>query len=270
MVIPALVPPLRGLSVIVTRPREQAEPLCTRIEQLGGEAIRLPSMAIAASEPAALALTEFDWIIFLSANAVQHGRHHISKSATTRIAAIGTATAAALASAGIPADLVPAAGSSSETLLAHPEFAATAGTRILVVRGVGGRELLLQTLRERGAVIAVLEVYQRQLAVPDPAYLAEIESTWQEGGTWVATATSVEALENLARLLSAAGRKLLQATTLVVASSRIESAAQALGLQGEILLAPGADDLATIGTLERWQTRARVVQVRQASGNFVV
>jgi uroporphyrinogen-III synthase len=258
MVIPALVPPLRGLSVIVTRPAQQAESLCASIEQAGGEVVRWPTIDIAPREVAAdIAQQAADWIFFLSANAVQHGAQHIVRG-TAKIAAIGKTTAAALAAVDIEVDLIPEEGSSSEALLAHPDLTVSTHARVLIVRGRGGREILRQTLQERGATVEVLEVYERLLPAIDDARREALETAWQEGGTWVATATSVEALENLTRSLSPRGLELLQRTPLVVASQRIETAAHRLGLQGDILLAPGADDLATLGTLERWQTRARV------------
>ena len=64
-------------------------------------------------------------------------------------AGYGGTTAAALLAAGRPADFT-AAKADSEGLLADPAFADVAGRRILIVRGVGGRELLARSLRARG------------------------------------------------------------------------------------------------------------------------
>src|SRR5438105_1278810 len=122
MVIPALLPPLRGLSVIVTRPAHQADSLCASIERAGGEVIRWPTIDIAPLEQAAgIEHAPADWIFFLSANAVQHGARHIVRG-TAKIAAIGKTTAAALAAVNFQVDLVPEEGSSSEALLTHPDL----------------------------------------------------------------------------------------------------------------------------------------------------
>ena len=94
-------------------------------------------------------------------NAVAHGVHLIEKSATTRVAAIGKATAAALAADSLPADIVPEAGFNSEALLAHPDLTLASGARVLIVRGAGGRELLQETFAARGLVVETREVYQR-------------------------------------------------------------------------------------------------------------
>ena len=109
--IPKIVPPLTGVTVLVTRPAAQGAALCAEIERLGGSAIAFPAIEI---EPLAIAAAtapvEFDLIVFVSVNAVEHGAARVSKGPQTRIAAIGRATAAALAAAsrrGRPCSKVP-------------------------------------------------------------------------------------------------------------------------------------------------------------------
>ena len=145
-VIPKVLPPLTDLTVLVTRPAAQCAVLCEEIVRQGGNAIAFPAVAI---EPLAVQATvasvDYDLIVFVSVNAVEHGARHVTKGARTRIAAIGRATAAALAAAELAADIVPEAGFTSEALLAHPELQLTSGARVLIVRGAGGRELLKET-----------------------------------------------------------------------------------------------------------------------------
>src|SRR6185312_7929856 len=97
-VIPKVLPPLTDLTVLVTRPAAQCAVLCEEIVRQGGSAIAFPAVEI---EPlaiaAAVAPVEFDLVVFVSVNAVEHGARQISKGSRTRIAAIGRATAAALA-----------------------------------------------------------------------------------------------------------------------------------------------------------------------------
>lgn len=253
--IPRIVPPLTGLSVLITRPAAQAVPLAAAIEQLGGAALLLPAISIVPIE--ATLVVDHDLVIFVSVNAVAHGARFITKTATMRIAAIGKATAAALAEAGLAVDLVPESGFNSEGLLAHPELNLAASSRVLIVRGAGGRELLQETFVAHGCPVTTLDVYQRALPAIDAAQRDAIEASWAEGGIDVVTATSVETLQNLLSLLSERGRELLKTTPLLVASRRIMSAAAEMGLRGECVLAAGADDAALIGALSYWHGRAR-------------
>ena len=75
--------PLSGVRVLVTRPAAQAQSLAQRIEQAGGEAIRFPTLEIAAAcDVAALErvltdIARFDLAIFISPNAVAHGLAHL-------------------------------------------------------------------------------------------------------------------------------------------------------------------------------------------------
>jgi uroporphyrinogen-III synthase len=195
-------------------------------------------------------------VVFISVNAVEHGLPLLQRTPTTRFAAIGRATAAALAARGAPADIVPADDFTSEALLAHPELNLTAGLRAQIVRGVGGREALHDALLAQAVVVETLEVYRRVRPTPEPAWLAALEQQWAETGIDVVTATSVETLQNLRELLSDHGRRLLRDTPILVLSRRIAAAAAELGLRGECVLA-AADEPSIIGALSRWRARAR-------------
>lgn len=253
--IPLVVPPLTGLAVLITRPAPQAALLAAAIEQRGGSALLLPAIDVVAIEASAVA--GHDLVVFVSVNAVAHGARCITKTTTMRIAAIGKTTAAALDAAGLPVDLVPESGFNSEGLLAHPELNLVASSRVLIVRGAGGRELLQETFTAQGCSVETLEVYQRVLPSIDAAQLGAIETAWAEGGIDIVTATSVETLQNLHSLLSERGRALLRTTPLLVASQRIMQAAEEMGLQGECVVAPGAEDAALIGAMSYWHGRAR-------------
>lgn len=253
--IPKVMPPLSGLTVLVTRPAAQSGELCKLIQHAGGEALALPAIDI---EPLQVEPAEpCDLAIFASVNAVAHGAHLVADAPRPRIAAIGKATAAALKAVDVPVDIVPASGFTSESLLSHPDLNLAPGSRVLIVRGVGGRQLMRETFTQQGMQVRTREVYRRVLPAVDPAHLAAIEARWRDGEIDAVTVTSVETLNNLHALLSEAGRELLHATLLVVSSPRIRDAAHAAGCQGEILVAASAEDAATVGALARWFTRAR-------------
>lgn len=256
--IPWVVPPLSGLSVLITRPEGQTAPLASSIARLGGEPIEFPTLCIEPVQVAA-SVEAYDWICFLSVNAVRHGAASLQatlQNATLRVAAIGKATAAALESLEIKVDVLPDDASHSEGLLAQllPQ---AASRRVLIVSGEGGRRLLQRELSAAGATVHTLEVYRRRRATPAAGQIAALETHWQEQGIGVVTATSVDALQSLTQILSEAGNRLLRATPLLTVSERIRDAATELGLRGECLISRGPDDESLAGTLAYWRSRAR-------------
>jgi uroporphyrinogen-III synthase len=257
-VIPKIVPPLTDLTVLVTRPSAQCAVLCDEIVRQGGSAIPFPAVEIQpVAVQAAVTTDDYDLVVFVSVNAVEHGARQVTKSARTRIAAIGRATAAALAAAELAADIVPEATFTSEALLAHPQLQLTGGARVLIVRGQGGRELLKETFVAQGMSVETREVYRRVRPSVDAAKLAEVEARWSDEGIDVVTATSIETLQNLQAMLTEQGRQLLSTTALLVPSRRIVAAAVGAGLRGEAVVAAGADDASMIGALAQWRMRAR-------------
>jgi uroporphyrinogen-III synthase len=253
--IPAVIPPLSGLSVLVTRPQPQSDVLADRIRALGGEAFVLPAIQI--RPLVATVAGTYDLVVFVSVNAVEHGAHLVVRSGTTRVAAIGKTTAAALAAIDIAVDIVPERGFTSEALLAHPQLTLQPGSRVLIVRGAGGRELLQQTFSTSGVVVETLDVYERALPVIDGSLHAELDARWLAGEINAVTATSVETLANLKLLLSERSVELLRTTPLVVPSPRVCEAAAEMGLLGECIVATGADDSSIVGALSLWHARAR-------------
>lgn len=231
--------PLSGKRVLVTRPSHQAENLCHLIESQGGIPVCFATLGIAPIENgdkirATLShLESWQWLIFISANAVTMHSYYlddakIKRVTGQRVVAVGKATATALEKAGLPVDLVPDSSFNTEALLAMPELQHMQGQRCLIVRGVGGRETLADTLRERGAEVEYLEVYQR--VIPDTD-TAEITGLLEQNKLDAITITSGEALQNLLALLDKKYHPALRALPLTVVSDRIKEIAQALGFK---------------------------------------
>jgi len=251
---------LHGVGVLVTRPQHQAEPLCSLVEQAGGEAIRFPVLEITdPGDSAALnkcldQLADYQIAIFISANAVRYAMSHIQARAglpaSLRIAAIGRASARELKHMGVEVTDCPPRQFDSEALLALPGFANVAGQRILIFRGEGGREHLATVLRERGATVDYAEVYRR---VKPDADTSSLLQRWARGEIQVITLTSAEALRNLYELVGKLGRQWLLHTDLIVASERIQQQAQALGLSAGIIVASNASDAAMLECLVQWR-----------------
>ena len=108
--------PLHGVGVLVTRPQQQAMPLCRLLETEGASTFRLPAIEITAlSDRRTLAarlgpLANFELIIFSSANAVRFGAVLLEQKRDLTLAAIGSATARALNQAGYRVAVQPADG----------------------------------------------------------------------------------------------------------------------------------------------------------------
>lgn len=241
--------------MLVTRPARQAQGQIEQLTRLGAEPIALPLIEIAAideSEPDAfnaikariLDLDLYTGVIFVSANAARLGAQWIDQywpqlPLGVHWLAIGAATAAALEREGIPARHV-AGGFDSEALLADPLLQQVDGQRFLIMRGEGGRELLADTLGERGAKVDCADLYRRAC----PRYSNEqIKGTIYTQRLSVILITSGEALDNLLTLAGAEPD--LLSTELIVPSRRIADVAQARGFT-RIRIADGPDDLSMI------------------------
>ena len=247
------MPTLEGIRVLVTRPSHQAAPLCDLITSAGGEAIRYPVLAITAPpEPQSirdtvLRLAHYHIAIFISPNAVDHGLDFMLENGPLPqglvLACVGKGSAARLeARLGHPADIVPGGRFDSEALLEQPALNDVAGKRIVIVRGVGGRELLAETLRARGAEVDYLEVYRRSMPKPTPPWPDQPD---------IIIITSSEGLHNLLAMAGAKHRNQLLATPLVVVSTRTAELARQLGFRQAVTIADNASDHALLEAVAR-------------------
>jgi uroporphyrinogen-III synthase len=254
---------LKGITVLVTRPEHQAEHLCEIIEAHGGRAQRLPVLEIRAlSDTDALdrlceRLGDFDVAVFISVNAVRMGLQHIRAlrawPAGVKIATVGASSAQALNDFGLTVDYTPQHEFSSEALLALGPLQDMTGRKVVIFRGEGGRPLLGDTLRERGAEVTYAEVYRRARPQMEPRALMRY---WADGLVDVITVASNESLENLCAMAGEAGRPLLRRIPLVVVSWRTAELARRLGFDVEPVVAQNASDEAVLAALLRWRRAA--------------
>lgn len=207
----AAAPPLTGLLVLVARPPEQAAPLARRLEALGARVLIQPPFAFGPPpDPAAVAaalarLADFDRLVFVSQTGVrafldalaQQGLP-LSAAAACRRAAIGPATAAALAAAGLPPDLVPAEHTSEGLAALLKERAA--GQRLLLLRADRGRDVLR---RELDAIAAVEEV-ACYAQLETPALEPDVEAAARGGAIDFVLLTSQAGAAHTLKLLEQA------------------------------------------------------------------
>lgn len=243
---------LRGATVLVTRPAAQADALCRMITQADGRPLRFPTIEIRPVDIEEASIEKAvagDWLIFTSTNAVDFALKafggKMAGHMAVKLAAVGQATAAALRKAGLPVACVPETEFSSEGLLAHPAMRQVAGQRITIVRGLGGREKLEQSLRGRGAEVAYLEVYRR--CRPDIKTDEFLKALHDERLSAI-TITSGEALQNLLAMLDSATADLLRKQPLIVVSDRIKQLALELGFK-QITVSLQPTDAAILETL---------------------
>ncbi len=239
-------PPLLGRRILVTRPEAQADRLAALIAAQGGEPLRFPLLSIApVADPEPLRrvcaeLEPFAMVIFISPNAVDYGLPLILARAAwptgLRAVAVGQSTAARLRAFGIADVLVPRSRFDSEALLELPELQSmrVAGKKILVLRGNGGRELLAETLRQRGAEIACVSCYQRSAPVDG----TPLVSLLRNNSVDALTLSSSEGLHHLWALLDTELRERLRALPVFVPHLRLFATATALGLRRVVLTAP--------------------------------
>jgi len=239
---------LKGKKILVTRPARQADHLCAMIEEAGGVPIRLPAMdiqAIAGSSGLDVILSglhNYDSAIFVSRNAVFYAMPLVDGKtlAGLRIIALGEGTADALSAAGLHAVAHGGAQADSEALLALPLLQETAvrNRRIIIFRGAGGRKLLADTLRARGAQVDYAEVYQRTRPHYEKAVLDKI---WFVDRPDRMVVTSSEALHNLFAILGPEHRVIMLDTELVVIGARMAGLAQDLGFRKPPVVADATD-----------------------------
>lgn len=237
--------PLAGLKVVVTRPRDQALKLAQKIGQAGGIPLLFPLLDITPLDGQALneqvaRLGQFDMAIFISPNAVRYGLAAIRASGAVpdslKIATVGQGSAKALHESGITGVIAPTRRFDSEGLLALPELQHVAGWRVMIFRGDGGRELLGDTLRERGATVEYVSCYRRSKPQQDKSGL-------MASGADAIIVTSSEALGYLWQMLDDGDRTALRNTALFVPHARITELAREQGWAQVQVTAPGDDEM---------------------------
>jgi len=245
---------LAGLKVLVTRPRDQADGLVRGVAQAGGVPLLFPLLDIAPVADAqglrqqVSQLAQCNLTIFISPNAVKYGMAAILDGAdglpeSLKIATVGAGSAKALRATGVAEVIVPTERFDSEGLLAMPELQNIAGWRVMIFRGDGGRELLGDTLKARGAAVEYVTCYRRS----GPQQSAD---ELLAAAPDAITVTSSEALGYLWDMLDEQAKARLSGTPLFVPHPRIAGLARTQGWQHVHLT--GAGDEGLLLALKGW------------------
>jgi uroporphyrinogen III methyltransferase / synthase len=172
--------PLFGRRVVVTRARAQASGLASRLRGLGAEVVELPAIRIESRidtpqvQKAVNDLHSYALVCFTSPNGVRLLFEALAAAgldaralANATVAAIGPGTAAELERHGIHPDVVPER-SVAEALAEALEAVPVKGRPVLVARAAEARDVLPESLRERGADVDVVALYETVAEPPDP------------------------------------------------------------------------------------------------------
>ena len=207
--------PLTGRRILVTRARHQAGELATQLAALGAEVIEIPAIEIVPPdswEPldAALCnLSQYQWLIVTSANAVRSIRERLSSLnlgvasfSYVKIAAIGSATAVALKELGLSVSLTPEEYVAESLITAIGEQICNA--RVLIARSVIARDIIPEALAKAGARVYVVDAYRTVIPESSIIRIKELFVPGQAPPD-AATFTSSSTVTNFFRLLEAAG-----------------------------------------------------------------
>ncbi len=177
--------PLAGVTVAVTRAASQAAALNASLSAAGATVLPVPVLAVVDAGDAGEALRRAvddvggaAWVVLTSANAVDRFASALgspTRLGAARLAVVGPATAKALATWGLAADLV-ATPATAEALVAQmpdPPAGGPGAARVLYPRAEGARDVVVTSLRGRGWTVDDVVAYRTVVATPDEGATAE-------------------------------------------------------------------------------------------------
>ncbi|WP_461208890.1 uroporphyrinogen-III C-methyltransferase [Desulfocurvus sp. DL9XJH121] len=204
--------PLLGKGVVVTRAREQASGFADTLRDMGACVLQFPTIRIdpladdSLVREAVAELSGYDWLVFTSVNGVARFWDVLDAMGMDaralggrKVAAIGPATAEALAQRGVRADFVPEKYVAESVVGGLTALGVGAGTRVLIPRARKAREVLPEELTAAGAEVVVLPVYDTGLNQDGPEELA---ARLEAGEVHYVTFTSSSTVENFFQLLA--------------------------------------------------------------------
>ncbi|MFF2910877.1 uroporphyrinogen-III C-methyltransferase [Paenibacillus sp. NPDC057934] len=209
--------PLFGKRILVTRSRSQASELVDRIEELGGEPYEFPVIETIMPEgeekkaiiaEALGALAAYDWVFFTSVNGVEFFFRHLEELGAdirrlyrARIAAVGPATARALAQRGLVSEALPERFQ-AEGLVEKFGAELQPGQKVLLPRGDLARDWLPDKLKELGLQVTEADTYETVVTGEDDDELLKL---LEEGRVHVVTFTSSSTVRNFLTILKRMG-----------------------------------------------------------------
>jgi uroporphyrinogen III methyltransferase/synthase len=178
--------PLFGQRVVVTRNRREAGKLSGQLRELGAEVLEIPTIKIlppTRNESLIEAITgigSYDWIIFTSANGVEHFFDYFFKAfrdvrdlGSLRFAAVGPATAKKLREFHINIDLMPETYTAAATAKAMLAAQNVENISVLLARAESANPELPRLLEDKGAIVDDIAFYKTEPETADRNGAAE-------------------------------------------------------------------------------------------------
>jgi uroporphyrinogen III methyltransferase/synthase len=225
--------PLHGKTVAVTRAREQASPLAARLRELGADVIEAPAIRTGSLPTELPELSGYDLLVVSSPNGARELFARLRDArdlAGLRVAAMGPGTARALKEQGIEADIVPERSVAEGMVEALAEVEVQ---RAVIVRGKEGRDVLPDALRERGAEVDVLALYE---TVAEPLEVGGIAAISRADYVTFTSGSTVR------HLLDAAGANALGSARLASIGPATSAELRARGLEPDLEADPHTPD----------------------------
>ena len=198
--------PLFGKRIVVTRPTGQSAAMTASLRDLGADVVELPAIEIIAPEDtqpierAIRELSDYQWLIFTSANGVEGFCNAMDNSSwdwrdlRAQIAVIGPATRAALEALHLKVDVM-AEEFVAESLADSLSESDVSGKRVLLPRAAVARDTLPEDLRRKGATVDVVEAYRSVAPADLAAHAADVLSSGRRPD-WI-TFTSSSTVTNI-------------------------------------------------------------------------
>jgi uroporphyrinogen III methyltransferase/synthase len=241
--------PLFGKRIVITRSREQSGQLIDLLESLGAEPVEAPMIRVTPPDdygPLDQAVAEastYDWIVFTSANGVDHFMRRLAVSSGdirnlkgVRLVAIGPATADRLARHGLKVDLEPAESRAEAIVQSLRELNDISGRRFLLPRADIAREVLPEELRKAGADVTEVVAYRTVLADIEREGDPDIYRMLLEKRVDVVTFTSASTVKNFVQIFGAEqAPDLLNATLVACIGPVTAEAAEQYGIKTAIM-----------------------------------
>lgn len=243
---------------LVTRPAHQNEKLGQLLNSAGFKTLNFPTIEIIASPKTGTlkqlesSKSNWDIALFVSRNAVDFTFKYLDPASlpdSIQLGVVGKGSWIALQQHGVHSHIIPASDFNSEGLLASSELQQVKDKNIVIFRGQEGRNLLGDTLRERGAKVDYIEAYQR--VTPDyPA--GHFTQLTQNHYPDLAIFTSEEGLKNAFEILSPGEAEPLTNIPWLLISERMRETARNLGHNADIIIASSASDEGILQAIKDW------------------